>query len=113
MDELQKLRSSLHSPDGGGSKTSTLRNKLEGELKFENRGKSLSHKSPSPAPAGARRRTASSNQVSSDSKEQSPLTFQPANIPVAPIFSLPKSKASKQEKEKEEKKTKQSAVKVI
>ena len=99
---VQESRSSLHSPDGvSTTKTTTLRNKLEGELFQGSRGKSLSH-SPTPAPVDARRRTASSNQLPSESSKDEPPQFvQPVNIPVAPAFTPPISRAAaKQDKEK-------------
>jgi len=104
---------SPHSPahsGGGGSKTSTLRNKLEGELNFaRGKTKTLSYKSPSPAPPSvARRRTvSSSNQPSSEESHEPPAPVVP-EIPVAPVFTPPKSKgtkkASKEDKEKRSRK---------
>ena len=59
----QPHRSSTNSPDGVSTKkTATLRSKLEGEIKFSSRGKSLSH-SPTPGPTMTRRRTASTDQL--------------------------------------------------
>ena len=116
MDQ-QQHRSSLNSPDGiSTKKTATLRTKLEGELNFQNRGKSLTH-SPSPGPTVVRRRTASTDQAISDSKgDHPPPPLQPlpsqapqaSNIPAAPPFTPPVSKVSKEDK----KPAKQNAVKV-
>lgn len=104
MDQshVQDLRSSLHSSDGvGTAKTATLRSKLEGEL-FQNRGKSLSH-SPTHTLVDVRRRTASSNQLPSESKDDPPQFIQPSNIPAAPAFTPPISRAAaKQDKEKKQ-----------
>ena len=104
MDQthVQESRSSSHSPDGvGTTKTSTLRSKLEGEL-FQNRGKSLSH-SPTHSLVDARRRTASSNQLPSESKDDPPQFMQPQNIPIAPAFTPPISRAAAKQEEKKTK----------
>ena len=94
---------------GGGTKTSTLRNKLEGELNFaRGKTKTLSYKSPSPGPPSvARRRTVSSNQAPSEDSHELPGPIVP-EIPAAPVFTPPKSKdtkkASKEDKEKSSRK---------
>jgi len=78
---------------GGGSKTSTLRSKLEGELNFKS--KTLSYKSPSPGPPSCpRRRTVSSNQAPSEDTIEPPGPVVP-EIPVAPVFTPPRSKNTK------------------
>jgi len=102
-------RSPTQSGGGGGSKTSTLRNKIEGELNFaRGKPKTMSYKSPSPAPpSGPRRRTVSSNQAPSEDSHEPPGPVAP-EIPVAPVFTPPKSKhtkkASKEDKEKKSQK---------
>ena len=102
----QPHRSSTNSPDGVNTKkTATLRNKLEGEIKFSSRGKSLSH-SPTPGPTMARRRTASTDQLT-PVKDDPPPPVQPLpsqslplNVPAAPVFVPPVSKQDKHNKEK-------------
>ena len=102
----QPHRSSTNSPDGVSTKkTATLRNKLEGEIKFSSRGKSLSH-SPTPGPTMVRRRTASTDQLTPDKDNPSqpiqPLPSQSLrpNVPAAPVFIPPVSKQDKHNKEK-------------